>query len=516
MTTRFVTRHSGAADWLRRQGISAEVFGHLEMTSVQPGDVVIGNLPAHLAAEIAVKGGRYIHLAMTVPEHLRGQNLNADQMDQCGARLVPLQIAFDMRPAEVATPRPSKPTGTTLVTLLGTPKTGDYEKFVYHFGPRHAESRWMPEALIRMCADTDNAIRRLIIVGTRGSGWDLLARIAKLDGSLLEYDLFSEVESQTASVANVHKLQSHLAKHLGIEDVVLLIAPYADDPQASAVLAGQIASVLRKGEQVVFDMTFGLRDVMLTTFACALALEHLNDIRLRDVIYASIKAQSGGQADVLSIGAVREIIAWVRALSVLDATGDMRPLSKLLKDNTEIADLISRQYVDEKMLRPRRAAQRAHQLLAVAQQSQSPRTMLFLSALKERLDWAMKGEKISWIQAALARRSLADGDLMRATALAFEACISAHMEQEIGDAAQAVEDPGQRSYCQAELNASIRSLRRSERREEDADYLVLKGLRNALLHASRATRSDIVSLLNNPDQLAGLIDKCLKARVERD
>jgi CRISPR-associated protein Csx16 len=41
---------------------------------VQPGDLVIGTLPAQIAARICERGGRYQHLTLDLPENLRGQN----------------------------------------------------------------------------------------------------------------------------------------------------------------------------------------------------------------------------------------------------------------------------------------------------------------------------------------------------------------------------------------------------------------------------------------------------------
>ena len=92
MTTFFVTRHAGAIEWARRRGLAAERIEHLDPTAVRPGDVVIGTLPIHLAAEVCARGGRYLHLAMEVPADARGRPLSADEMDRFGARLARFSI----------------------------------------------------------------------------------------------------------------------------------------------------------------------------------------------------------------------------------------------------------------------------------------------------------------------------------------------------------------------------------------------------------------------------------------
>jgi CRISPR-associated protein Csx16 len=93
MTTYFITRHPGAIAWAQAQGISVDrQLGHLDINDIQPGDTVIGSLPVNLAAEVCVRGAAYFHLALTVPEEWRGQELSAEQMQDCRARLEGYEI----------------------------------------------------------------------------------------------------------------------------------------------------------------------------------------------------------------------------------------------------------------------------------------------------------------------------------------------------------------------------------------------------------------------------------------
>lgn len=93
MTVFFVTRHSGAREWAAEEGIVVdEVISHLEPERIQVGDRVIGTLPANLAAEVCARGGRYLHLSLDLPAALRGAELTAEQMRQCGARIEEYRI----------------------------------------------------------------------------------------------------------------------------------------------------------------------------------------------------------------------------------------------------------------------------------------------------------------------------------------------------------------------------------------------------------------------------------------
>lgn len=88
MTTHFVSRHPGAAEWAQTQGLVVDcLVTHLDPADVGPGDTVLGTLPANLAAAVCANGARYLHLTLDLPPDWRGRELSAAQMAACGARL---------------------------------------------------------------------------------------------------------------------------------------------------------------------------------------------------------------------------------------------------------------------------------------------------------------------------------------------------------------------------------------------------------------------------------------------
>lgn len=83
-----VSRHSGAVEWLRRQGYrDTTVISHLDISLVNKGDIVIGTLPLHQAAQIAARKAQFLFIEMNIPERKRGAEISADEMDQYGAKL---------------------------------------------------------------------------------------------------------------------------------------------------------------------------------------------------------------------------------------------------------------------------------------------------------------------------------------------------------------------------------------------------------------------------------------------
>lgn len=96
MTTYLVTRHSGTLDWAYRQGLAVDrTLEHLEpadLETLRPGDVMIGSLPVHLAAQVCARGARFVNLSMEVSRDLRGQELDAAALERLGVRLEGYQI----------------------------------------------------------------------------------------------------------------------------------------------------------------------------------------------------------------------------------------------------------------------------------------------------------------------------------------------------------------------------------------------------------------------------------------
>lgn len=91
----FVARHQGAIDWAGEEGLlpgDAHISSDFDPQGIAPGDLVIGTLPAQLAASICERGGRYQHLSLDLTPELRGKELSAADMRVCNARLEELFI----------------------------------------------------------------------------------------------------------------------------------------------------------------------------------------------------------------------------------------------------------------------------------------------------------------------------------------------------------------------------------------------------------------------------------------
>lgn len=93
MTTYFVSRHGGAIAWARRHALAVDVWvDHLDTSQLVSGDRVIGSLPIHLVADACARGAAYLHLQFDMSAQQRGRELEADDLDALGARLVAYRV----------------------------------------------------------------------------------------------------------------------------------------------------------------------------------------------------------------------------------------------------------------------------------------------------------------------------------------------------------------------------------------------------------------------------------------
>lgn len=89
-----VSRHPATIAWLQAcLPDVAGVYASLPIDQLLTGDSVYGNLPAQLIADINALGCRYYHVQLTLPEALRGKELD----DSVLATLAPEVVGIEAR-----------------------------------------------------------------------------------------------------------------------------------------------------------------------------------------------------------------------------------------------------------------------------------------------------------------------------------------------------------------------------------------------------------------------------------
>lgn len=96
MSTWFVSRHPGALEWAKRQGLTVDrIVAHLDVSKLAAGDTVIGTLPVNRVAELQRIGASYLHLVLKLPPEWRGRELSADDMEAVNAHLQAYRVEED-------------------------------------------------------------------------------------------------------------------------------------------------------------------------------------------------------------------------------------------------------------------------------------------------------------------------------------------------------------------------------------------------------------------------------------
>lgn len=89
MASYFISRHSGAIDWIKLKNIPIDFFlSHLPKDLVfSKGDILYGTLPITLIYKVNCQGDRYINLDLSISENFRGKELSHQQLESFEATL---------------------------------------------------------------------------------------------------------------------------------------------------------------------------------------------------------------------------------------------------------------------------------------------------------------------------------------------------------------------------------------------------------------------------------------------
>ncbi len=88
MAVYFVSRHFGAIAWMKKQNIHVDHWiEHLDILALQRGDIVIGVLPVHIAAQLSEMGVAFYALSIEQSLATRGQELSAEDLDRLQCHL---------------------------------------------------------------------------------------------------------------------------------------------------------------------------------------------------------------------------------------------------------------------------------------------------------------------------------------------------------------------------------------------------------------------------------------------
>ena len=313
---------------------------------------------------------------------------------------------------------------TTLISFLGKgrsdPQTG-YQTTTYRFDD--GSTRNVPFFGLAL-ADHLRA-ERLIVVGTRGSMWDVFfERQGADDGAVLE--LMAAVEHEQVDETLLELPCRELAGRLGIPVVGLLI-PYARDVAEQVDILQRLAAVVAPGERLCLDVTHSFRHLPVLALVAARYLARVVGVTVEDVYYGAWDMRSlAGETPVLRLGGLLTLLDWVDALACYDKDGDYAVFAPLLEaDGLQAArarQLATAAYY-ERTNNPVKAREMLTGVFSAIETHRGRLGHLFRETLKKRIGWFRGPRRDDW------ERSLADAyydrhDYLRAAILLYEAFVT--------------------------------------------------------------------------------------------
>lgn len=375
---------------------------------------------------------------------------------------------------------------TTLISFLGKgqhPKTG-YKEASYRFDD--GVSRRVPFFGLAL-ADYLKP-RRLILVGTAGSMWDVFFehQSARDDDVLPLIDAVREERvDEDLLVAN----QEHLTRKVGIPVSCLLIS-YARNSAEQLDILQKLGTTVPTGESVTIDVTHGFRHLPMLALVAARYLTHARSIKVDELYYGALEmtpSEKDSDTPVLKLGGMLQMLDWVEALATYEKDGDYGVFASLLEQDgmdAKHARQLDQAAFLERASNPVGSKQILTSVFKSIDTHAGALGRLFRSELSQRIGWFRNGSRGDW-ELALADAYLERRDFLRAAIFFYEAFITRAVRHRGLDENiyQNREDTYERI---SSGNAQISSL---------------KSLRNALTHGVRPSRKNISAILQDQDSL---------------
>lgn len=374
----------------------------------------------------------------------------------------------------------------TLISLLGKsrldPDTG-YRTARYRYPDGQAREVPFFGMGLKDCIQPD----KLILVGTRGSMWDVFFDHQHVqDESILA--LIDAVPAEHVTQDMLAAPAQQLSERFGIPVQCLLI-PYAENETEQTQILLELAGAVQPGENIVLDVTHGFRHLPMLALVAARYLKYVRRVQIQDVYYGALDmTPSGGETPVLNLGGMLQMFDWVEALAAYGYSGDYSIFAHLFEADGMPADraaMLGRAAYFERSSNPVQARQNLTGAFKHIQQHNGALGQLFSAPLADNISW-FKGESRADWELSLADLYLARQDYLRAIMFMQEGFISRAIWQQRGDL----------------NNFDERKSALDHWRATSEDFRLLANLRNAMAHGVRPFNDNIRRLLLDEAKLA--------------
>lgn len=351
-------------------------------------------------------------------------------------------------------------------------ESGKYQEANYQFDNQTETARFFSQALTKVIKP-----KRLVILGTSGSMWDVLCENLGQDEQQLA--LIEAAENDAVTQSLLDHFSGLFSEKLNVACVLKLI-PYGDDlPQQIAILQ-KMAEDVKDNDSVSLDLTHGLRHLPMLGLLSAMYLKTARNVQIDGIYYGALERTNPETklTPVMRLEGLLTMADWISALDGFNKTGNISPFSELLQRDgmkKETAQCLEEAAFYENTLNVGQAKRPLETFSKAISDGLIGVGSLFQNTLQERIAWH-KQDNFYLRQRENAHFHLKQGDYLRAAALGYEALITKQMQQ--GNYTPKL-DPANfrdREKIQSDM-------------DKNSDFKQLRNLRNSLAHG---TRSDVV------------------------
>lgn len=419
---------------------------------------------------------------------------------------------------------------TTLLTFIGrTEANRAYRLATYRLDDGSTtESSLFAAAMLAHMKKSGRLPKRLVAIGTRTSGWDVLlelvSRVApEAQDEALEWAIPVSESLGRGAVDDAHlrDFERRFSPRLGI-DIRLCVAENTGESVFAAIVGA-----LEPRSAVTLDITHSFRSMPVHALVALGALRWLKGIEIADILYGSLDEKSpDGTCAARSLGDTARLAHATPALAQLALEGDVGGIADIFEptDRTLAERLRETQRLESLMQYPKASVPRGQALgtlRRLAGESRSSVERLCAETTAAGCESLAQGVGAEGLKNR-AVAALDRGDLMRALGLANEALVvrvielrglRAKAKQEYDDAPAQDRDFYRilNRLARSELKSLSQAAGAPRASKPDArsakDLLgALKDVRNAVMHAGgESTGQEVPDDIQSADKLVALI-----------
>lgn len=394
---------------------------------------------------------------------------------------------------------------TVLITFLGAgskDRQKRYREANYRFHDGvSAKTRFFGLSLCKQL-EADH----LVILGTRGSIWDVLLIEQEIDVSSDAIE--SLIEAADAGQVNktlLNEFASALSLSLGIK-VSLDIIPYGTTSEEQREIVSLMSSYAGESSTVHIDITHGLRHLPIISLASAQVIGAALGKTIAGIHYGALELTKEGVTPVVALSGLLEIQSWISAFAAFEQNRDYGIFIPLLRDK------VSQKALDHLRMasffeRLNDTGKSREQLRKFNQANagytpQSALEKLFIPELEKRISWVLGGS-LAERQLNLSRMHLENGDYLRSVIMAFESWVSAAVKRRRGQ---------ETSYPAREKAA--KALAKQSNAGKQEVFKTLRQIRNAVTHGVRPDTKAAQQAIFNPTVMEAILTDTLD-EIER-